>query len=183
MPPASTRWGELCWIGKAPDWSDGMRMVPIGAIRIPSAQSFQVGRISPVSGSAKIVAWFCSALAAARRRSSGLVCHRPTHIRTRPWWPWPISWRALHGWCCDREQCSTRLRPQTRSHNRDRPSNGATCRSAAEVCWWWKRDGLTVDRCFGNLFRKMAFDAVPLMRTRTPGSPSWPRRQPIGRIR
>lgn len=35
-------------------------------------------------------------------------------------------------------------------------------------------DGLTVDRCLGTLWRKMALDAGPFMRTRTRGSPSWP---------
>jgi transposase len=46
--------------------------------------------------------------------------------------------------------------------------------AADKVCEWWKRDGLTVDRCSGSLVKKMALAAGKFMRTRTRGSPSWP---------
>jgi hypothetical protein len=45
---------------------------------------------------------------------------------------------------------------------------------AVEVCGWWKRDGLTVNRCPESLWLKMALDAGPFMRLGTRGSPSWP---------
>jgi hypothetical protein len=48
--------------------------------------------------------------------------------------------------------------------------------AAEEVCRWWKRDGLTVDRRSGNLDTLMALVAAKFMRTRTHGSPSWPGR-------
>src|ERR1700760_3209020 len=51
-------------------------------------------------------------------------------------------------------------------------------RSATDVCWWWKRDGLTVDQRLGTLVKKMALDAVKFMRTGTRGSPSWPGPRP-----
>src|SRR5271167_4746138 len=49
---------------------------------------------------------------------------------------------------------------------------GTKYRPASDICWWWKRDGLTVDRRAGYLFSKMVLDTVGFMRTGTRGSPS-----------
>ena len=69
--------------------------------------------------------------------------------RTPPWSRWPTSWRGSCGSCCGEARRST-----------PRPQGGGVIeigrarherRSATDVCWWWKRDGLTVDRRPGNL--------------------------------
>ncbi len=58
-----------------------MERAPIEALSMSPCGSDYAVVISPVSGlTISVVAWFCSALADVRRRSSGLVCHRPTHV-------------------------------------------------------------------------------------------------------
>src|SRR6478735_9746839 len=60
---------------------------------------------------------------------------------------------------------------RSRSLNWGRPARLSSAHRCLRVM---RGDGLTVNRRPGSLWRKMALDAAPFMRTETSGSPSWP---------
>src|SRR4051812_4015268 len=94
--------------------------------------------------------------------------------------PWSWRWRASSSGspgrsCATTPGTSPAVTPRRRT---DRLATITRRREPWRVCGWWKRDGLTVNRCPGSLCRQMALDADPFMRTGTRGSPSWPGSDP-----
>ena len=85
-----------------------------------------------------------------RRRWGGgcAACWRG-HTRTSSSWRWPTSWRASPGrfWRTGRP-----MMPEAKGwlHRGDCPT-ASSRRRVAEVCEWWKEDGLTVERQLENL--------------------------------
>src|SRR5215204_6534772 len=75
-----------------------------------------------------------------------------------------------------------RRRRRSSGVERDRLAAITRRREPWRVCGWWKRDGLTVNRCPNSLCRQMALDAGPFIRTGTRGSPSWPGSKETGYV-
>src|SRR5215208_8352471 len=91
-------------------------------------------------------------------------------------WRWRASSSESRGRSCATRPSSSPAALQWRrtgSAGGDHPTSRAW-----RVCGWWKRDGLTVNRCPNSLCRQMARDAGPFIRTGTRGSPSWPGSNP-----
>jgi Transposase IS116/IS110/IS902 family len=86
-------------------------------------------------------------------------------------------------WSCCVEVRSLTLRPSGRRHKRQSADARHQCRSATDVCWRWKRDGLTVDRRSGTLVKKWWARRREVYEDWNARISLWARVMPTGRIR